>query len=369
MTIDEATDEGKMIVKKIDWNKLAMHLFTLAFKTQRLMGMINKVKTDEWPGGRASDVTKLLLKRYKQDDAINIIDMTAELGKVKLFDKGDPAVLFEELYMIKNMYTSALNKVKDEQLIPYVLAGSPSRYHSIITNKVRTKGNALTLDDLEDVMNDQWYLTPEGKRSSANDDAEGEVSLVAFNGNCNHCGAFGHKAAQCPKKGNDNYNNSNNKFQSRNNNGNIRGKGNNQRSKKFNGNCNHCGKYGHKKIDCWELEENKSKRPTGWSSRMEQGAGAIEQSANNGAEFLLVSTNIILCSKCEEVTDNDKIAVTGMTMANKASILRDPNVWIADTGATSDSTFENSVMKGIEETKTNITMKRESLSVQARWEI
>ena len=59
---------------------------------------------------------------------------------------------------------------------------------------------------------------------------------------------------------------------------------------------------------------------------MEQGAGAVKQSENNGAEFLLVSTNIIMCSKCEEVTDDDKIAVAGMTMANKASILRDPNV-------------------------------------------
>ena len=34
----------------------------------------------------------------------------------------------------------------------------------------------MTLDDLEDVMNDQWRRTPEGKRSSANDDAEGEAS-------------------------------------------------------------------------------------------------------------------------------------------------------------------------------------------------
>ena len=89
---------------------------------------------------------------------------------------------------------------------------------------------------------------------------------------------------------------------------------------------------------------------------MEQGAGAIEQSANNGAEFLLVSTNIILFRKCEEVTDDDKIAVTGMSMANKASILRDPNVWIADTGATRDSTFDDSGMKGIEDTKKKITM-------------
>ena len=43
-------------------------------------------------------------------------------------------------------------------------------------------------------------------------------------------------------------------------------------------------------------------------------------------------------------------------MANKSSILRDPNVWIADTGATSDSTFDDRGMEGIKETNTNITM-------------
>jgi len=26
---------------------------------------------------------------------------------------------------------------------------------------------------------------------------------------------------------------------------------------KFNGNCNHCGKYGHKKTHCWSLEKTR----------------------------------------------------------------------------------------------------------------
>ena len=30
---------------------------------------------------------------------------------------------------------------------------------------------------------------------------------------------------------------------------------------KFNGNCNQCGKKGHKAIDCWENPKNAHKRP------------------------------------------------------------------------------------------------------------
>ena len=40
------------------------------------------------------------------------------------------------------------------------------------------------------------------------------------------------------------------------------------KEKKFKGNCDLCGKQGHKKKDCWKLEENKNKRPKRWKSCM-----------------------------------------------------------------------------------------------------
>ena len=38
------------------------------------------------------------------------------------------------------------------------------------------------------------------------------------------------------------------------------------KGKKFKGNCDMCGKQGHKKKDCWELKENKNKLPKRWKS-------------------------------------------------------------------------------------------------------
>ena len=137
-SIDKSEETGKEMMKKIERNSLAMHAFTLAFKTHKLMNIVNKAKTDEWPDEKASDVTKQLLKKYKQDDKINIVKMTAELVKVKIGETKDPAELFEELYKIKNMYSTASNKVNDETLIPYMLAGAPNKYHGIITSKMRS---------------------------------------------------------------------------------------------------------------------------------------------------------------------------------------------------------------------------------------
>ena len=48
--------------------------------------------------------------------------------------------------------------------------------------------------------------------------------------------------------------------------------------------------------------------------------------------------------------------MTGMTMAQKASILKDPNVWNADTGATSNSTFNDEGMYNVRQSESNITM-------------
>ena len=195
--IDTKTDAGKEIEKKIHRNNMAMAAFTTAFKTQKMMNLLNKAKTVDWENGKASEVTKLLLKKYKQDDAINKAEMTKELINVKLDAKTDPGELFEDLYRIKNIYETETNVVEDSTLISYILSAVPEKYHAIITSEMRDKGNVLTLDDLEDAMNDQWRLTPEGKTDSHKEEKEGERTLSAFNSICNKCKTFGHKAIDC----------------------------------------------------------------------------------------------------------------------------------------------------------------------------
>ena len=51
---------------------------------------------------------------------------------------------------------------------------------------------------------------------------------------------------------------------------NANNKGNGKKSKK----CNHCGKRGHKEKDCWDLEENASRRPTYWKPAKDKKVGS-----------------------------------------------------------------------------------------------
>ena len=116
-----------------------------------------------------------------------------------------------------------------------------------------------------------------------------ETALAAmFNGNCHSCGKFGHRSKDCPDKkakgGNDNGNGGSNNI---NNNSGGNQSNKNSGKPKFNGNCNICGKFGHKGADCWRNEANKDKRPSWWKNP--RGAAAVDNgaSSNTGGKFVL----------------------------------------------------------------------------------
>ena len=50
--------------------------------------------------------------------------------------------------------------------------------------------------------------------------------------------------------------------------------------KQFKGRCRNCGKIGHKGADCWDLEENASKRPTNWNQRSHRESTSPNQRSN-----------------------------------------------------------------------------------------
>jgi hypothetical protein len=272
---DEGQGQGKKEARAKKENAKAVAYYTLAFKSARLRAMINKAKTEEWPGGEAWMINAALIKKYMPDDIIAADEACRILNDVSMKNYDDPAILFEQLAEIEVAYTGTTIKITEQDCIGVVFATAAEKYHSVLTSEQHTKGAGLTMDDLEYAMNQLWRQGGGNQKKHTGNDG-GEMVLSAFVGTCYNLQEKGHRANQCPKKDGPTIGH-------RNASGNTRGK--------FKGECNSCGKIGHKRSDCWQLEENKNKRPMDYRrGDAEHGNATIGGGAgdeDSDAEFLM----------------------------------------------------------------------------------
>jgi SepF-like predicted cell division protein (DUF552 family) len=117
-------------------------------------------------------------------------------------------------------------------------------------------------------------------------------SQVTFYG----CGNTGHCANECTSR--------------------IVNSPNSKNYRKFLGKCGTSGIRGHTTKDCWTREENKSKRLPNWKKPSEE------------------KMNISV----EKKMSSEKVAKYCWAIKDLETTLTDPNLWIADTGATVHST-------------------------------
>ena len=291
--LDENDANNKKAFAAVKRNKVAWAQMTLALNTEALLAIMSSNKDLAWPGGLAHKVVVKLKEKYQPNDRVSRVKLRRRLDRVEMSKTDDPSELFEQIASIKNAFqTNNTQTVDEEDLLATVLEKAPEEYASILATEERSKGANLTLENLEAAMDTEYRICYGVKGTEREKKKRGELSLAAFNGKCYNCQEDGHLARDCPKS--------------------TKGKG----QGKFKGTCNNCGKHGHKKTDCWQLEENKSKRPQGYKVKSEKGLVATECESSGGKEFLLMTKGFS--------TDD--------------AILNDPNVFIADTGATSDTT-------------------------------
>lgn len=250
------TDDKKIAAK--EENQKAYSYLTMAFTSNKFIGLLMKARTTEWPNGLAWKVMEGFVKKFKPDDQVSGIEVQQKLDALRFKKKDDPEDFFKEIDVILNSTPKV--DVKQEQLIALVMKNAPKMYLSVISAEQREKKDQLTLEILAEAMHDHYCLTKCNKGTSGEEDSdlEEEAALaVTFTGKCYRCHQPGHRAANCPNRSNNN-NNSNHR-------------------QRFSGNCNLCGKYGHKEADCWEKPENASKRPREWRSTRGGGGGGGNQ--------------------------------------------------------------------------------------------
>ena len=139
--------------------------------------------------------------------------------------------------------------------------------------------------------------------------------------------------------------------------------------KRFKGMCNFCGKQGHKAVDCWEREENKSKRPNNWKNG--------PNNWKNGNNGNVKKVTCFLCGEqghkvfnCPKNPHSAKCMQENETSAQEHLLICEDaktdnisqkdydvlceDIWIADSGATSHMTNNRDGMYDIEEYNSSV---------------
>ena len=237
-----------------------------------ITGFIDKSITKEWPHGRLWVVLKSMHLNYNTPDKFARRQLRCDIEAIVMFnDDEDPELVYRRLENVQTKYSlrPEIEPTCDDLLVQ-LIDGSTDRYQTLYATKmaIMDEGHVFTQEDIDDFQRSAMvlYLTavfPRKKKKKGGNhsfkDAKGnDIALFAapgkkgnkngkngnskqkFDGECYHCGKKGHKANQCWEKD-----------KSR------KGKSN-KRDDKTGGKskCEHCGKPGHSEKFCWEKECN-----------------------------------------------------------------------------------------------------------------
>ena len=155
-SIDATREEGKKQRQAKHQNDMALLSLTMAYSKEGIVGLINRSRTAEWPDGLAYLIVVGLMKKYRPLDTISKVKMQQKMSRITMQKGSDPALLFEKLAMIEEKYMAPGKKIDETDLIMVVLDVAPDEYQAVLTSEQSKKGDDLTLQDLETIMNQHW---------------------------------------------------------------------------------------------------------------------------------------------------------------------------------------------------------------------
>ena len=185
--------------------------------------LVSLAKTEELPDGCARDAWERLRSEYDLTEGEDKITLLTMFQQNQLEDVRTNITVWLTSLAIQVNKLKKLHHVLDEEYqITHILASLPREYSSVVEQvKIdrRTSSALITMDEVKKRLKER-YLQLKKEHGWSED----EMPLSMKSGN--------------------------------NQNKNIK-KG--SKGKYFKGRCNHCGKFGHKKADCWDLKNKKEK--------------------------------------------------------------------------------------------------------------
>jgi hypothetical protein len=179
-------------------NNDAVYSLTLALEKEATK-FIYKGITEQWPSGQAHLIVKALLRRFRPRDATSELEFSQALMRLQLGQGEHPSTLFTQIADLSNRY--GIHNHPEQQVIAVIMNAVPPEYRAVIAAELRSKGRALTLDEVEDCLEDyQRQVHPhddetKNKKTATRGNSEITLSAVAgvSKGACWKCGESGHQ--------------------------------------------------------------------------------------------------------------------------------------------------------------------------------
>ena len=269
-SIDQISD------KSVENNDHAYSLLSLALHDKMSLQIIMSARTTLFKEGDAAVAWSRLEEVYTNKGEMEEADLEEQFNNSKLNVHDDPDKWFNALEEIRTrLIVDYENVIDEKRMIKKLTTKLPTIYEPVTEALInlRALGKVPTLEDVKNRIRDRFsrHNQQRGTRNNTRVPKGEETALIAsrskqFKGTCTLCGKYGHKRENCwddDKNKNNRPNNKNNR-NSKNNNSDSRkptannhSDNNQQEGDTKRPFCRYCKKVGHTRDECNKLKNKR----------------------------------------------------------------------------------------------------------------
>ena len=311
---DSLDNDVKKKLRARTANERAYSALTLTCSETKSFRIVYNAKTKELPSGSAALAWEKLKARFEPTSGATLTQLKREFNESQLRKGESPDDWIERLESLRSRIDQIMGGqgMSDKDLILHIISNLPEEYETIVDMAMKQLTlKMLTLDTLQEDL----QLKFERLKSKKHNKSENALF-----------------------------------------------------TKQFKGRCGLCGKIGHKKEQCWELEKNKSKRPKNW-----------KKSDNNKDDSDNKLKKNITCYNCnqqghisrycpkknkkengmtatDENEDNKEVEYSFCVTSSTEKEENKVNYWVGDTGASQHMKYTLDGLTDLTKTETTISV-------------
>ena len=211
VAIDTSTSAGKEQMRKRDANELAFEELILSIEGKSKAGrvafaLVKGCKTNDYEDGDAGLAWKRLTQKYASKNTVSLLKLKREFTNSSMKVDQDPDEWITELEELQTRIAEIAgnNKktvhISDNDLMIHVLNYLPRKYdiekHDC---EKELEAGKLDMTKLREALGSRFAIEFD-EEEDHQETEERALFAKQFKGQCNYCGKWGHKAADCCKK-------------------------------------------------------------------------------------------------------------------------------------------------------------------------